>query len=444
MIKDRLISKLIRYSSFFRVYADCYHEGRRIRGKGERKPQENNNSLSGIGSLKDLVHYAEEHGSAIYGKDLMLGYTEDPDNTILLVSHEMSLSGAPFAVLNLALVLKKNGWQTVIVSPEDGCIGAYAADHGIPSMYIPNLYRAGFISAIKDLFAIVMANTIVSAPVVKELDGTDTPVMWWIHETATSYTMETAKELPRKLSDNVHVCCAGTYARSLLASRFPGYSIENLPCSVKDTTPDPSQTDTRLGVLSEERRTFICVGLIERRKGQDILLEAIDMLPDNVRENSLFVIVGKVGDSEIKKQIVMMQRKYPDRILFYEGLGHDEIFEMYRETDFLICASRDETGPLVVAEALSQEKPCISSRNTGNAEVIKHYGAGFTYANNDPRRLSRLIECACQMPCDEYLRMSANARKAFEEEFSEEEFGKKLTEIMKKITGEEKYKDSIG
>lgn len=444
MIKDRLVSKLIRYSSFFRVYADIYHTGRRIRGREEKEQQGLCKSESVIGSLKELLRYAEERGASVYGKDLIQRYAEDPGSTILLVSHELSLSGAPFALLNLALVLKKYCWQTVIVSPEDGDIGTYAAERGIPAMYIPDLYRTGFITAIKDLFAIVIANTIVSSPVVKELDGTDTSVLWWIHETAAIYTMKTAKELPRKLSDNVQVCCAGTYACSLLAGRFPAYRTENLPCSVKDTTHDPVQVETRSKTLSGGERTYICVGLIERRKGQDILLGAIDMLPDKVREKSRFIFVGKVGDDEIKKQLEMMQKKYPDRIVFHEGLGHDELFEMYRKTDFLICASRDETGPIVVVEAMSQGKPCISSQNTGNAEIIESYGAGFTYANNDPRKLARLIIHACQMTRGEYLEMSSNARKAFEEEFSEEKFASKLAGIMMKMTGAKLERDNIG
>ena len=444
MIKCYPISKLIRYSSIFRVYADIYHTGRRICGRKEKEQKVLSKSASSIDSLVELLSYADEHSASVYGKDLIQRYAEDPGSTILLVSHELSLSGAPFALLNLALVLKKYGWQTVIVSPEDGDIGTYAADRGIPSIYIPDLYCAGFISGTKDLFAIVIANTIVSSPVVKELDGTDTPVLWWIHEASEVYSRDMAEELPRNLSENVHIYCAGKYAQKMLACRFPRYDTDVLLYYANDVSCCAGDASPSILKKTGDSKVFACVGLIEHRKGQDILLEAIDMLPDKVGRKSRYTFVGKVRDNEIKEQLEMMQKKYPDRIVFHEGLGHDELLELYRETDFLICPSRDDPMPVVAAEAMSLGKPCICSGNTGTAEIIERYDAGFTYADNDPEKLSELIGCACRLSDAGYHRFAGNARRTYEEVFSEEVFEKNLDDIMMKMTGAKLERDNIG
>lgn len=141
----------------------------------------------------------------------------------------------------------------------------------------------------------------------------------------------------------------------------------------------------------------------------------------------------KVIDQELAAQVKAMQQKYPEQIVFHNGLGLDEVYQMYREIDFLVCSSRDDPMPVVAAEAMSFGKPCICSCNTGTAAIIKHYEAGDTYDGDDPELLSQLISHAYHMPRAEYKRISANARCAYEEVFSEEVFAKNLAEIIKKL-----------
>ena len=386
-----------------------------------------------VTNYRELLQTSAEWGAVVYGEELIGNYAGDPAGTVLLVSHELSLSGAPVVLLNLALSLKKAGWQTLIISPADGALGSYAADHGIPAVYFPDLYGSGFAFEIRNMFAAVIACTIVTAPVVRELDGTDTPVMWWIHEAAAVYSEYMIAAMPDHLSDNVFVYCGGDYAKQMLEERFPRYKTETFLYYVKDTARDAADTGPHFRTLEDGQKVFACIGLIEQRKGQDILLEAIDDLPDEVRRNCRFILVGKAADQEIKEQIEEMRERYPQQIVFHEGLGLDELHGIYREMDFLICSSRDDPMPVVAADAMSLGRPCICSVNTGTADIIKRYEAGLIYGNNDPRGLAELIGHACCMPEEEYLQLSANARKAFEKEFSEELFEKKLDEIMNKL-----------
>jgi len=369
----------------------------------------------------------------IYGENLIGDYSDDPDNSILLVSHELSLSGAPIVLLNLALALKKAGWQTLIVSPEDGALGPYAAEYGIPAMYYPGLYASDYVAENRKKYAAVIACTIVTAPIVRKLNGTDTPVMWWIHESAAAYGADNMAAMPKRLRGNVHVYCVSAYAKRMLEERFPQYKSELLMYYVKDAMRESSDTKAHFKRSEDGQTVFACVGMVEPRKGQDILLKAIRDIPDQARKNCKFIFVGTVADQEIKKQIESMREMYHQQIVFYEGLGHDEVYEIYNEIDFLICASRDDPMPLVVAEAMSLGRPCICSANTGTAEKIERYESGLTYKNNDPYALARLIEDAYEMSEEKYQVLSANARAAFEKEFSEEVFEENLGEAMEKL-----------
>ena len=435
MIRDFYFSKLLKYSFFFRAYADYHHARRGTPGKNEEDLKGQDNEALRTGSLKELVRKAEKTGAAVYGKELILGYSEDPEKTILLVSHDLSRSGAPLALLNLALTLKRAGWQTLIVSPLDGAVGTYAADHGIPSIYDKSLYNAGCISAIKDLFALIIVNTIVCAPVVNELDGTDAAVIWWIHEANVLYDLEKANTVSRKLTDNICVCCTGNYARCALTRRFPRYNAETLLYYVKDNSCYNTDAAASLRAPAAEQKVFACIGSFENRKGQDILIEAIENLPDKIRRNCRFIFAGIAADPAIIKQIQEMQQRSPGQIVFLGELRKEELYEVYKEIDFLICPSRDDPMPIVAAEAMSLGKPCLCSRNTGTSDIIRRYKAGYIYKKNDPRRLAKLIIQAYNMQDDEYRRLAENARYAFEDVFSEDVFEKRLAEIMMRLTG---------
>lgn len=384
----------------------------------------------------------DKQNPIIYGENLICDYTDDSDKSVLLVSHELSLSGAPVVLLNLALTLKKDGWQTLIVSPEDGALGQYAAEHGVPAMCVPDLYESDFVANNRKKYAAVIANTIVTAPVVGKLNGTDMPVIWWIHESIAAYSKDKMQAMPKRLSKNVHVYCVGDYAKRVLGERFPRYKSELLLYYVKDAVGEALDTKEHFKKRKDGQMTFACVGMIEPRKGQDILIEAIKNTSEEVRSNCKFIFVGTVADPTIKEQIEAMQERYPEQILFYEGLGHDELYEIYKEIDFLICSSRDDPMPVVAAEAMSLGRPCLCSANTGTADIIEGYEAGLIYGNNDPIELARLIKKAYGMPAEEYQRLSANARTAFEKEFIEEVFDEKLGTIMMSLRKDSHIKEN--
>ena len=93
--------------------------------------------------------------------------------------------------------------------------------------------------------------------------------------------------------------------------------------------------------------------------------------------------------------------------------------------------SRDDPMPAVVTESMSLGKPSICSQNTGSADFIEHYDAGYTYGKDDPHKLAKLIVDSHGISDDRYEELSRNSRRAYEENFSEEVFEKNVTEIMR-------------
>jgi len=105
---------------------------------------------------------------------------------ILLVSHEMTPSGAPFALFYLGRWLKENGWQPLVAAPEHGPISDLLKNAGVCVEVDPALLidpKREKLCALCRQSDIVVANTITSWPAVEAAHGENVPLIWYLHET---------------------------------------------------------------------------------------------------------------------------------------------------------------------------------------------------------------------------------------------------------------------
>ena len=97
---------------------------------------------------------------------------------IALLSDNLQLSGAQFALLNAAILLKKNGYFVMMASPTPGKLRSYISDEGIP-LIIDERLRTGKIQDaewLKD-FDLVVVNTVLNYHLLLNRD-TNIPVIW--------------------------------------------------------------------------------------------------------------------------------------------------------------------------------------------------------------------------------------------------------------------------
>jgi hypothetical protein len=112
--------------------------------------------------------------------DAKVGRTEAD---LLFVSHDLSWSGAPLILLQVAKWCMERGFFVVVMSPADGPLRQEFADAGVPVIVDP-LITTGH-ESFTDFaheFDCVVATTIFSAPVVQAVQKAGIPHFWWIHE----------------------------------------------------------------------------------------------------------------------------------------------------------------------------------------------------------------------------------------------------------------------
>lgn len=429
-MKLMLVYKALRYLKHYGVKATVlkikeYQNQRKIKVDQLLLPEK-------IESFAALAQHLQEKAACgevtVYLNDVLREYDNCKGKKILLVSHELNLTGAPVAVYYFAKVLKENGYYPVMLSPNDGKLVNTVTDAGIPAIVVPGLWNSNLVSCTAQLFQMIVLNTIVTAPVLQQLNGLGVPVFWWIHEAQVSYTQTCLNNMPPILPEGISVYTVGAHAKRVLEQHRPEYRINHLLYYI----PDRVKEDSRIYPLpkyAEGKLVFCHIGMLEKRKGQNILADAVLRLPEEIRKQCYFVFVGKQCYPPCYESIQHLQHKFPENVVYIEEVSVQDMPSLYRRIDCFVCSSLDDPMPIVVTEALQFGKPVICSENTGSAELLRKENCGYVYEDNDPNKLAQsIIKVVHSIHDMDELRKAARA--TYEKYFSQEVFEKNVLSII--------------
>ena len=127
------------------------------------------NQLPDCGQMEQMVQQLK---GQVFGDLSRLYRTNNETGTrILLVSHELNLTGAPVALGYFAQSLKKQGHFPVVIAPRDGALRETLCQDGIPVIILENLYQSSVVMQAEAIFDAVIVNTIVGAPIIRQMNG---------------------------------------------------------------------------------------------------------------------------------------------------------------------------------------------------------------------------------------------------------------------------------
>lgn len=147
-------------------------------------------------------------------------------------------------------------------------------------------------------------------------------------------------------------------------------------------------------------------------KGYDILIDAINLLPEEVKKHIKCVIVGK---GEERENLLAQIKKYSleENIFMQEWLEFDDFQALIACSNIFIHPCRfDAFGGTIFAHSLST--PVIGSVGAGAAfDRIKNGENGYLYKNNDYKELAKILQ-ECILDKDKLNLLGKNARKTAE------------------------------
>jgi glycosyltransferase involved in cell wall biosynthesis len=342
-------------------------------------------------------------------------YWPTPGLDILILSHDLTDSGAPRVVFDIACILRKAGHFVVVVSPSDGPYRERLRNAGVDVIVDELLLTQdhNFFDFARN-FDKVICNTIVCWPAVAQLhDVVD--VYWYVHENEQVHRLvKQIPELSSVLLGRVTFLIGSPLPANALAvyglkARFVEYGVDDR------TGWRPAHCEkVVIGVF----------GSYEPRKGQDLAVKGMLSVPQEFRARAELRLFGRTLDVSFRNDIEQIARGDPS-IVFFGEMDLDEYLRQMVASDIVLAPARDDPLPFVTLDALSLGKPLLCSRMTGTSAYIQEGRSGLVLNENTPDEIGRALT---RLISDRELRaaLGKGAREVYEQTFSMRRFAEKL------------------
>lgn len=201
-----------------------------------------------------------------------------------------------------------------------------------------------------------------------------------------------------------------TYTQELLLERFPHAADKIF------LTPGALRTDFAVvperAARSKDKIVILTVGRLHPRKGQLITLQALQMLPAEVRDRIEYWVVGGRNKGNYEEKLRALAAEDPVlTVRFFGNIPDAELAEVYERSDIFALTSvshgRSVEGfGLVYLEAAAHALPIVAHEIGGVAEAVRHGVTGLLVTPDRPAELAAAFE---KLVHDEPLRRRLGA-----------------------------------
>jgi glycosyltransferase involved in cell wall biosynthesis len=345
-------------------------------------------------------------------------------------------------LLQLCRLLIRNGYFVTVVCEKEGPAGELFLESGAPVIIDSLLLQQHHtLSRFAQNFDHVVCNTAVTWPVIQQLNKL-THTIWWIHEAKVLESFVVNPGFVATLTTTATVVSVSEYALQYIrrynaAAKKIYYGYEDIRIEdLSGSRPGLPITSNASPAPGRRKLSFSIIGSIEPRKGQDILIRALQSLDQETRENIEIKLVGRPHDmdfyQELLRSIGATGQDSHDLTITGET-DHQDCLEIMRRSDVIICPSRDDPFPVVIVEALCLGKPCIVSSNTGFSELIEDGVNGYIIPNEDSEALAFKIRHIVDYPSS-LIPMARAARQLYEQYLNLSDFEEKFLALLTPAT----------
>lgn len=330
---------------------------------------------------------------------------------VLLVSHELSLSGGPLLLMELAFLLRGVGTQVVWITnqkPSEPDEVVYSLERKMLDRGVQVLSAKGQEAAETALKAdLVVLNTAVAGKwldaVLKENVPRVLPkVLWWIHEMRGNYfKVEYVKHLPFVAGAMIDSHTTAEYwknrTRERLGIKMPetyvvhlGNSKELMEVAENNVAKRVLREHIRelLGVRHEDI-LFAIINSVSRGKGQDLFLRAFHQSLKMIQDKKVRVprihalVVGSDMSAQTKFETELRnfvnENKIQDRVHFVNKTLSVALY--LASIDVLVQNSqgRGECFGRITIEAMAFQLPVLGTAAGGTMEIVVNGTTGLLH-----------------------------------------------------------------
>ncbi len=167
---------------------------------------------------------------------------------------------------------------------------------------------------------------------------------------------------------------------------------------------------------------------VRATQGQDLFLEAIAQIPAEIRQRAVFRAAGRVLENDFYEMLIRGAEKI-SQVEFSGALEHEDALRAIARSDVLVCASRDETMPIAILEAMSLGKAIISTNVGGIHEWLQNNLNGILVPTESSSALAQALTHCLERP-NQIATLGKKAAETFVESFSIRRLGDTFTSLI--------------
>lgn len=335
--------------------------------------------------------------------------------SFLLLTHELSYTGAPLLLMETAQMLIEEGATVKLVNPYRGRKRwslrrnrfAVAREHSVPLVPFSSILRH---LATSDF---IIANTVTETvmaivdEIIQQAPETAAKLIIWVHEIDVErYLPYTANIKCAALTVfDSQACkdawenCIGSVQNSVVIhpSISPRMLVKlsqcrpefpHVPTSRNPTNTHPASREEIRSVLGVDDSDFLvlCLGTVEDRKGQALLLDTLSQFSSHCDRPIKLCLVG-FKNARKRKQFIKNMSDSERKVLSSERayVWQSEIAAFYLGADAFVMNSqgenkgRGECFGRVTLEAMAAGRIVLGTSVGGTKEIIKHENSGYLF-----------------------------------------------------------------
>jgi glycosyltransferase involved in cell wall biosynthesis len=375
------------------------------------------------------------------------------DKKVLLVSHNLTVTGAPLLLVNTGKQMAMSGAQVKLVN-----LGAKEAQFplsGIDDVTVIELDHSFDFAADADL---IIANTAVANTWVDTFVDRNSnlahKIIWWLHEVDMETYGREMESLPlvgAAVFDSD--CCLRLWQQTgltpeLAQTIYPGISENFLKAAIRSTKrswwhkiPGFNNRDTERnlmrGALGVDEKDFliITVGQYCELKGQDLLVNAVGRLLDETPELPLkLLLVGFADDREKEKflaQLSPSESRAVDPVRVINRVKNTKLYYFAADAFVLNTQPPGETFGLVSLEAMAFGLPTLRTEGGGTREVLIDRVTGLIHPPGEAGQTVLMANIRRLMDDRQLAKKLGDAGlKRVMNDFREERFYRELSELI--------------
>jgi glycosyltransferase involved in cell wall biosynthesis len=199
--------------------------------------------------------------------------------------------------------------------------------------------------------------------------------------------------------------------------------IEEIDCFLRDADGD---VRSELN-LAESDRIVVCAAVLEERKGQASLIEAISLLKEDLRNHIHLVLAGD-GSMRADYECYAVQLGLANQVHF---LGfRPDVWQFIKSADVYVQPSVVDPLPRALLEAMYLEVPVVGTRIDGIPDVITQFETGLLVKVHDAREIAEAITYS--LTSSDVSAMVRRAKTRIQDGHTMEGMARQITKLLKK------------